>query len=168
MILVNGVRPDIGGLYQKTKSGIGLYDKVGGGGFLYTDLQSHKKRLVLGQGDNGTSVSAIPRYKSKEETSDIGDAIWEDIFDGTRLGKSEGARAPRVKVIPVPDVFDKSTLENHENYEKEKSIPDVGVICLTQTLGSEELEQTFIPFNDQGAGWCDATWHCQLGGNSML
>ena len=168
MILVNGVRPDIGGLYQKTKSGIGLYDKVGGGGFLYTDQQSDKKRLVLGQGDKETAVSATARYKTKEGTKDIGDAVWEYVVDGTRSGKPEGARAPRVKVIPVPDAFDKSTLENNENYEEEKSIPDIGVICLTRTIGSEDLEQTFIPFNDQAAGWCDATWHCQYGGNSVL
>ena len=171
MILVNGVSPEIGGLYKKTKSGIGLYDRVGGNGFLYTDQKSGKKRLILGQGEEETSVSATARYKSKEETMDLGDAVWEDVFDGTRNGKLNGTKTPRIKVISVPDgdnSFDRSTLEKRVNFEKEKYKKDIGIICLTQRFGSDDLEPTFIPFNDTTAGWCDKTWHCHKGGNSTF
>ena len=165
MLLINGVKPEISGLYQRTASGIGLYDRVEGNGFVYTGQQSGGKRLILGQGEGNTSASARALYKSTEETRDITEAVWEDVTDGTRNGRSEGSRASRVQVIPVPDVFsERIMLENRANYEKEESLPGFGIICLTPRMDSEELEQTYITFNDTDAGWCDKTWHCQFGG----
>ena len=60
LILVNGVeQPEISGLYEYSSSGVGLYDKVGGGGFLYTDYKSDQKRLIIGRGENGTSAATV-------------------------------------------------------------------------------------------------------------
>jgi hypothetical protein len=56
-------------------------------------------------------------------------------------------------------------LENIIFYENESSVTSVGIICLTQSIDSEELEKTFIPFNKSAAGWCDKTWDCQFGGD---
>ena len=118
-----------------------------------------------------TSASAIAMYRSKGDTKDLADAVWEDAFDGTRNGKLdaslEGTSAPLVKVIPVPDAFTRDILESHVNYEYEESLPGVGIICLTQKVGSEDMEQTFIPFNDTAAGWCNKIWDCQFGGKGQ-
>ena len=134
---------------------------MGGGGFLYTDLKSDKKRLIIGRGDNRTSISAEAVYKTKEDTRVLTEATWMKVRGfGSRTGLSTGHQNPKVKVIPVPDAVNKSILENLTFYEEETSLPGIGIICLTP----EDFQETFIPFNDTAAGWCDLTWNCRFGG----
>ena len=92
---------------------------------------------------NGTAAEV---YRREGETA------WNSVGDG-RL-------AAEVRLTQIPDAFNKSLLENKKHFEEEKTVEEVGIICLS----ANNLEKIFIAFNDTEAGWCDKTWHCQLGG----
>ena len=141
-IILKGVGQGLAGVYVLQRwQGIGFYSRIGGRGFIYQP--SSEKGLIIGSGESVWTATAI--YRREEQT------VWISVGDG-RL-------ASEVQLTPVPDAF-KSLLENRNNFEEEKTIAEVGIICLSP----KNHEKTFIAFNDIEAGWCDMTWHCQFGG----
>ena len=107
--------------------------------------------LVIGSGEHVWSASAI--YKSEGQTRELTKTVWRSISDGDL--------APEVQLTMTPNDMDQSLLENKTHFEKETIIPGVGIIC----LGFKNQEKTLIFFNETAIGWCDKTWHCQLGGS---
>ena len=144
-IILKGVGQGLAGVYllQQWPS-IEFYARIGKGGFVYQP-SDEQQGPVIGSGE-GSFWMATAIYRSEGKT------FWRSVGDG-RL-------ASEVQLIPIPDAFKKGLLENQTHFEKEETIPGVGVICLSP----QKQEKMFIAFNDTAAGWCDKTWHCQFGG----
>ena len=155
-IILNGVRSTLAGVYKLQQwDDIDYYSRIGKLGFIYQP--SSKQGLVIGYGENIWSATAAFRWSE-------GEKVWKNVEDGSLAGRSEGTTASEVQLTEIPDEMDLGLFEKFENdelFEEEKTIPDVGTICLSP----KKKEKTFISFNSTEAGWhCDRTWHCQFGG----
>ena len=155
-IVLNGVGPALAGVYKRKQlDGIEYYAQRGKKLGLIYQL-SRKEGLVIGKGKDIWSATALFRRE--------GETVWKDVEDGTLKGRWEGDPKPDVRLTWVPDAFDLSLFKSRQHkprFEKETKIPGLGIICLS----AKSQEQTFVPFNDQTAGWCDRIWQCQFGGS---
>ena len=156
-IILNGVGPAMSGVYSLQQWGkSSFYSRNDKLGFVYKP--SSEEGFVIGSGE--TLVSATAVFRSESHTSDLSEASWRAVGDGSLAGRKHGTPAPQVQLTFIPDDFNKSFLENNTPFKEEKTVEKVGVICLS----AKNQEKTFIAFNDTEAGWCDKTWHCQFGG----
>ena len=153
-IILNGVGKSLAaGVYSLQKwHDIEFYARMGKHWFIYQPKS--EQGLVIASGEHVWSASAI--YKSEGQTRDLTKTVWRSVSDGDL--------APEVQLTMTPNEIDPSLLENKTHFEKETIIPGVGIIC----LGFKTQEKTLVFFNESAIGWCDKTWHCQLGGSFSI
>ena len=162
-IILNGVGPAMTGVYSLKQLGNGsYYSRNDGFGFIYKP--SNGEEIVIGSGETLASARAV--FRSEGHTSDLSEANWRLVRDGSLTGRKLGTPAPQVQLTLIPDAFNKTLLENEKHFKEETTEDDVGVICLS----AKNQEKTFIAFKFNGTetGWCDKTWHCQFGGASFI
>ena len=151
-IILNGIEPAYAGIYTlQDWWGVEFYTTEGKRRYIY-QLSKGKQGLVIAHGNNLESAKAVFR-------SDSG-GNWKSVLGTNVSGRLDGDNAPTIRLIQIPNSFNKSLLENDTYFEQEEAITGVGMICFNR----KNQEKTFISFSRR-EGRCDGKVTCKHGGD---